>query len=58
MDTADSKIDDSVWCLVDGYGDGAPSIGPFGSYAAAAAHDPYDDQFEPRQISRAEWDAR
>lgn len=49
---------DTVWCLVNDYGDGVPSVGPFDTYAEAAAHDPTDERFEPRQITRAEWDAR
>lgn len=35
------------WWLVDDYGDGQPVVGPFDSYADAAAYDPFDDQLEP-----------
>lgn len=47
-----------IWCLVDIVHDDEPTTGPFDTYDDAAAHDPYDDRFEPRRISLAEWDAR
>lgn len=43
-----------VWVLVDDFGDGAPAAGPFDTYEQAAAHDPHDDRFEPKRMTRAE----
>lgn len=44
-----------VWCLVDDFGDGQPSIGPFATCQEAGEFDPHDERFEPREITLAEW---
>lgn len=36
------------WWLVNDYGDGRPIVGPFDTYADAAAYDPTDDRLEAR----------
>lgn len=46
--------DPTVWVLVDDYGRGAPSVGPFDSYEEAVDYDPTDDRFEPREMPRDE----
>lgn len=47
---------DLVWVLVDDFGEGTPSTGPFDSRAEADAYDPTDESLETRQVSRAVWE--
>lgn len=41
-----------VWVIINDYGDGVPCAGPFDSILDACAYAPYEERFEPRQVSR------